>query len=184
MTTHHEQHISRIPDTIGDLFVLPVQFEPADTPSVDRILHAGRDEGPVGMILSAMGELHLISSRDDAQRNIDELEEIANDIDTPVTPERRELLSAATERWATAMLVFRIAEDIYTGPDFTKQDEGNKPRVDTDKIGDLYDDTEQYEESSPVLNLLQRIKTNKETTQIDEDTRIRAERLVRIVLSG
>lgn len=185
MTTHHEQHLGQIPKTVEELFIFPEGFEPTEPPVIDRILHAGRDDGPIGMVLSAMGEVRLITNDDEeGTQNAEELQAILDDENTPATPERRELLRTATERRVVASFVLRIAEDIYAGPDFTTSEEGGKAHIDTDKIGDLYEDTEEFETTSPVLGLLQDIKSSKETSQIDEHTRVRAERLVRIALSG
>ncbi len=184
MTTHHEQHLGQIPKTVEELFIFPEGFEPTEPPVIDRILHAGRDDGPIGMVLSAMGEVRLITNDEEGTQNAEELQAILDDENTPATPERRELLRTATERRVVASFVLRIAEDIYAGPDFTIREEGGKAHIDTDKIGDLYDDTEEFETTSPVLGLLQDIKSSKETSQIDEHTRVRAERLVRIALSG
>lgn len=183
MSLHPQSHLSQTPDTLRDLFVVPPDYSPSFEPNIGRIVMAA-EEGAEYLALVAAGEAGTITRDDVHQANTAEHRSLITTAggDVNIWQARRQLLEGLINRHSEAAHALRIASLIYKRNYFA-DDEHQKPHIDHDKIIDLYDRTEQFEEDNPVLRLLIRIHEMHPDALV-EDRRSVAERLVRIILSG
>ncbi len=138
------------------------------------------DHGPTAVALEVIAQSGLVLTTRQAERST------ADDLSSEATnPERLDRITNAIERRNLASIALKLSEVVYKTDFVTITQHPTKSReiesVDIDKVSDLYDATEQYDDITP-LALLARLRDV--STKIDNDTLIRAERYIRIILSG
>lgn len=167
------------PSSAVELLVPPESFQVDSLPDLEAVeLQATNGAEAVALEVIAQSGLMLTSRQ--VERSI------ADDTTSPaINPERIQIVTDAAERRKLASAAIQLSSAIYRADYVSVTQHPTKSReiesVDIDKVSDLYDITEHYDQLTP-LTLLARLRES--STKIDQNTLIKAERFIRIILSG
>jgi hypothetical protein len=191
VVTHHNwesDHLIEIPMNGRELMLPDIAPSLHHIPNPQIIIDAGFFGGAVSAALAALGEANAIIPDRVAQCVEHEMEAGLLG-DESISAERLDRFSRALERRSHARQLLVQAEAHYQ--DVYMTDQGTTPTgrpisaIDTEKLSDLYDATDQYEGLEPI-KLIKRVNTGSSLLAehvLTEDVRAHAERLLLILLA-
>lgn len=175
-------HLAEIPETRLDI-LFPRKVHMTAPGSMHVISEAGAVGGAIDAVLAALSESNLIISEPVAQSIEAELDRDTVEDGTSESRQRR--LAAALQRRNMTRALLVSADECYirdyTTP-YTSESGRTYHRANTDKLGDLFDQTERFEGEFIPLQLLMSLRG--QSGRFIEDERAHAERILRVLLAG
>lgn len=153
-----DQKLIQIPATVSELLDTGEAKGVPEDLNTERLIQVAKRLGSTGLTVEVIASVGLIASEESAQAITSELH--YHESQEVQTDSRAENLNMALKRREFAEIAVSTAFDIYS-KDFVKDKISSSGRIiperDTDKINDLFDLTEAFDEH-PVISVLDHLR--------------------------
>lgn len=153
-----DQKLIQIPATVSELLDTGEAKGVPEDLNTERLIQVAKRLGSTGLTVEVIASVGLIASEESAQAITSELH--YHESQEAQTDSRAENLNMALKRREFAEIAVSTAFDIYS-KDFVKDKISSSGRIiperDTDKINDLFDLTEAFDEH-PVISVLDHLR--------------------------